>query len=124
MKFFVDIKLCTDGDFYLDKNFKYEDDTMREWADYFICKVFKEETPPHKSWKSESWLRYQVKYFLEETLISLRFNISHYYLMGELFEFFDKAIKAVDSLRISEYYEDFIWGNYEGTNITLICEED
>lgn len=124
MKFFVDIKLCTDGDFYLDENFKYEENTIRGIEDYFICNTFKEVEPPHKSWKPEDWVRYQVKLFLEETLISLRFNTNHYYLMGDLYKLFDKAIHEVNSLDIGECYTGYILGNYEGTNITLICEED
>lgn len=69
-------------------------------------------------------MRYQAKLFLEETLISLRFTTNHYHLMGDLCEFFDKAIRKINSLGIGEYYEDYIWGNYEGTTITLSCEKE
>lgn len=124
MKLYVFIRLCTDGDFYLDKNFKYEEDTTRDWEDYCIRKCFKDIEPLHNSWKPENWMRYQAKLFLEETLISLRFTTNHYYLMGDLCEFFDKAIRKVNSLGIGEYYEDYIWGNYEGTTIALSCVKE
>lgn len=120
MKIIITVKLYTDGDFYLDKNFEYEDNTIRDCGEYYIQKCFEETEPPHKSWKPESWMRYQAKDFLEETLTSLRFSSTHYYLMGDLCDFFDKAIRSINQLKIGECYEDSFSGNYEGTEIAII----
>lgn len=121
MNIFIEVNLNTDGDFYLNEDYKFKEDINYDYESYYIYKNFKETEPPHPSWDSESWLRYEAKNFLIEILINLRFNNNHYYLMSTLCDFFDKAIKKINTIGIREYYIDHLWGNYEGTSITLNC---
>lgn len=124
MKIYVRIKLQTDGDFYLEENCEHEENVIRDWEKYYIYKCFKEVEPPHSSWKPEDWMRFQVKSFLEEILVSLRFNPAHYYLMSDLCTFFGGAINAVNSLEVNSRYEDYLSGNYYGTEIILLCKKE
>lgn len=124
MKIYIQVNLNTDGDFYLKENYTHEFYTNRNYEDYFIYKVFdsnKEVVP--ETWDAKSWLKFEAKSFLAEILINLRFNTNKYYLMSTLCDFFDDAIHSINSIESNNYYNNNLWGNYEGSSITIEYKE-
>lgn len=124
MKIKLEVRLCTDGDFHVrpevlydfQKCFYCDDDT-----DYIKC-IF-DGLNISKDFSQDEWIKLQVKDCLQIILTSIKVSYTHYNILLQLYELFDKAICALDDMEIGSVYKGTMSGNYEGTKIKISIVE-
>lgn len=109
MHIFVDISLCTDGDFSLNherikKEFPELSVLHGEYSkDYMIFGKLPMDNHCKKA-----------RDLFRTIICSLSYNPTRYYLIGDLYHLFNSAITALST---PDYFYESIGGNYHGTHI-------
>ena len=110
--FLLEGEFHTDGDFHLDLD--NDELKMQHFDQYF----FHEEGSETYSFSMQSNDIYKVNWFLENLIVICRVGSGHYYLVKELYEMIYKIKSIVFEDDIDEQ-SSYIFGNYDGTFITL-----
>ena len=130
MKIIIKAEFSTDGDYRVEG---YDFNTSKKVEDIDInlsdrkFKIFTEEYCLHpfdedysfgKSFECEdaSYCQMYARSYLEELLCNIRFLSTHYYIMPDFYEMFDKAIKSIGH---ENHFYDCIMGNYDGTDLEI-----
>ena len=128
MKITVKISLQSDGDFSLNYDrFKKDISGLYEYEE--ICSQTEKNISNSEDLSltisfinnDPSKCRARADTLLSSVLTNIHVIYTHYYVLEDLFNAFDGAIRAIYT---GENYYNSISGNYDGTDVEVIFEEE
>ena len=112
LKIVIDWALYTDGDYRLDNAEEYGcKDDEREWGHYSGKQTY--------VMSEDKGCRREAVSFLEKLLCDIRVGYTHYYLIKDMYEMFEKAMRFIGNKENygAEYF--YMGGNYDGTELSI-----
>ena len=131
MKIIIKANFSTDGDYHIegydysstrvceDIDINLSDRNFKVFTDGCNMHPFDEDYSFEMCFECEdaSYCQMYARSYLEELLCNIRFLSTHYYIMPDFYEMFDKGMNSIGH---ENYYYGNVSGNYDGTDLEIV----